>query len=245
MAEVRKPMAMDKGMTRGWLRATRSWLLAGSFLLPAAPCVFVASASHALAQAAPTAQPPVNKMYTSKLQFRLPFTLLDSERQKLKEVQLYVKTGSENWVIKETVPPTQTSFSYRAVQVGEYWFGSVTIDKAGGASPSDLGKIEPALIVVVDSQAPDLNVYVPPASSGASGTFIRCEVRDANPDPSTLKLECQQADKSWRVLESVPGSPDVFPLPTDRSWTGVVRATATDRAGNTGSREVTLKAPEP
>src|SRR5262245_16333674 len=117
---------------RGQRSEVRRWR-AGWLLLT---CVVlglrVGGEAHAQAPAAGS-----SKMYTNKLHFRLPFSLPDSERQKLNEVQLYVKMGAEPWACKESVGPAQTSFSYKATQDGEYWFGIVTVDRAGRSTPAD------------------------------------------------------------------------------------------------------------
>jgi hypothetical protein len=79
----------------------------------------------------------------------------------------------------------------------------------------------------------------------AGGECLRCEVHDANPDPSRVKLEYQTTEFAWRPLESVPGSPDLFRFPDKGSWTGQLRASATDRADNACTREITWNNPAP
>ncbi|HJT77088.1 MAG TPA: hypothetical protein VJ739_07770, partial [Gemmataceae bacterium] len=184
------------------------------------------------------------KMYTNKQQFRLPFNLDERERQKLREIQLYVKYGDEGWACRETAQPSQRAFTFHAAQDGEYSFNIVTVDKAGRPTPADVTHEAPALVVVVDTAAPDLQVIPVPAAVSPSGEdCLRCVVRDANPDPSTVKLEYQAADKSWKALEPVPGSPDLFRCPGKASWSGRLRASATDRADNHATREVALEGP--
>ncbi len=196
----------------------------------------------ARAQMPPVAAP--TKMYTNKQQFRLPFNLDERERQKLREIQLYVKHDADGWSCRETGQPMQRAFTFHADQDGEYWFNIVTVDKSGRPTPADVTHEAPALIVVVDTTAPDLNVIQVPAAVSPSGEdCLRCVVRDANPDPSTVKLEYQASDKSWKALEPVPGSPDLFRCPDKGSWTGQLRASATDRADNHATREVAMETP--
>src|SRR5207244_12281100 len=116
------------------------WRLAGVLL-----------AGVAVRAQAPGGVPPAKMQYTNRQQFRLKIDLGDADRQKLREVQLYVKGGSEPWGCKETAPPTQTHFSFKAPQDGEYWFTIVTVDKAGKATPADVTKEAPAFVVVVDT----------------------------------------------------------------------------------------------
>jgi uncharacterized repeat protein (TIGR01451 family) len=196
------------------------------------------SAVHAQA---PSGSAP-RKMYTNKMRFRLPFNLDERERQRLREIQLYVRYNAESWTMKETAPPTQKAFTFKAPQDGEYSFSIVTVDKGGRPTPADVTKEPPALVVVVDTQRPE--VEVAPAQQGGE-ECARCTVRDANPDPSTVRMEYQASDKSWRPCEPVPGSPELFRLPERSSWTGQLRATATDRADNTGTRELTWSGAAP
>jgi hypothetical protein len=183
-----------------------------------------------------------SKMYTNKQQFRLPFNLDDRERARLRDIQLFVRYNGDSWTCKETAPPAQKAFTYRAAQDGEYWFSIVTVDRTGKATPVDVAKEPPALIVVVDTQQPEVQFST---VSHAGVDCLRCEVHDANPDPSRVKLEYQTPDHTWRPVESVPGCPDLFRFPDKGSWTGQLRATATDRAENVGTREITWSTPAP
>jgi hypothetical protein len=113
------------------------------------------------------------------------------------------------------------------------------VDQHGRATPADISREAPALIVVVDTQPPDVNVTIPPTAAHAGPEdFIRCSLHDANPDPGTLKLEAQGTDKTWRALEAMPGNPELYRCPDAANWTGMLRVTATDRAGNTSMREL-------
>jgi hypothetical protein len=175
-------------------------------------------------------------MYTNKQQFRLPFNLDERDRQRLREIQLYVKYGSDGWACRETAPPTQRYFTFRAAQDGEYAFNIVTVDKAGHPTPPDVTREAPALVVVVDTQAPE--VQVAPATSSAGEECLRCSMRDANPDPASVKLEYQANDKSWHALDALPGSPELFHFPDKATWCGALRVSASDRAENTTAREI-------
>src|SRR5262245_28091587 len=225
------------------LKGEKPWAKAKGALLVVLLSSFVLVPLFALAQP-PAGAPAARMQYTNRQQFRLKIDLGDTDRQKLREVQLYVKSGNEPWACKETAPPTQTHFGFKAPQDGEYWFTIVTVDKGGKATPADVTKEAPAFIVVVDTQAPDVTVTVPPPAARAHGDdVIRCTVRDASPDPNGLKLEYQLPDKSWRLCEPVAGSPDALRCPDTAAWTGQLRVTATDLAKNTTTREVSGVAP--
>src|SRR5262249_2437063 len=160
----------------------------------------------------------------------------DADRQRLREVQLYVKGGNDGWACKETAPPNKEFFTFRAPEDGEYWFTIVTVDRNGKATPADVTREQPSFIVVVDTQPPDVTLTVPPARGGDD--LIRCVVRDANPDPSTFKLEYQSLDKSWHLLEQATGTPGAFRCPDRSAWTGALKVTATDLAKNVTIREI-------
>jgi hypothetical protein len=69
---------------------------------------------------------------------------------------------------------------------------------------------------------------------------VECKVRDANPDPAHLKVELQTGEKSWQSLAPSVNDPFLFPLPGLVPKEAVVRATATDLAGNSTMRVVHL-----
>lgn len=189
------------------------------------------------AQAQGPAPAAGGKMYTNKQQFRLPFNLGEDDRQKLREVRLYVKGPGESWVCKETTPPTQSYFSFRAREDGEYQFNIVTVDRTGRATPADVAQEAPALIVVVDTVPPEVTVQVPTPQERAAGIdLVRVTVKDGNADPEQIRAEYQASDKTWKALP--PGrKPDQFRCPANLDWTGLVRVTSVDRAGNTTVRE--------
>jgi hypothetical protein len=194
-------------------------------------------AAHAQAPAAPTTAPAPAKMFTNKQQFRLPFNLADGERLKLREIQLYVKYGNEGWTCKETATPMQKAFVYKAAQDGEYWFSIVTVDKSGRPTPVDVTREPPALIVVVDTQPPEIQV-TPATGSTPGEELVRCSIHDPNVDPNTVKAEYQAADKNWYGLQPVSGSTEMYRCPDRANWTGALRVSAADRAENVTTREI-------
>src|SRR5713226_6355545 len=118
------------------------------------------------------------KRFSKNAQFKLPLQMGDAERQTLREVQLYVKHGTDTWVCVDKAQPTQAYFPFKAVEDGEYWFSIVTLDQAGRATPADLSREPPILVVVVDTQAPRLELTALPATAG--GNVFRCEAQDVN-----------------------------------------------------------------
>jgi hypothetical protein len=183
------------------------------------------------------------KRFSKNAQFKLPLQMGDAERQTLREVQLYVKHGTDTWVCVDKAQPTQAYFPFKAVEDGEYWFSIVTLDQAGRATPADLSREPPILIVVVDTQAPRLELTALPATAG--GNVFRCEAQDVNLLPGSLKVEYQASDMTWLPLDPVTGTTDLFSVPGDKIGTGLVRATVADRANNIASRELSMKVATP
>jgi hypothetical protein len=189
----------------------------------------------------------VQTVYTNRVSFTLPVKIDDRDRAELRELKFYAKSlqgpRSGEWVGVETAIPTKSKFGYRVTQDGEYWFAFVTVDKAGRIAPADLEKAPPGLVVVVDTKAPEVDVQRLPAASGEM--FLQCQIRDANPDYATLKLEYKGIDRAWHALEPTPDAPGVFKVPDKSVLRGVVRASASDKAGNQTVREVDMGREQP
>lgn len=185
------------------------------------------------------AGPLPNKIYTNRPAFKLPLRIDAEERARLREVQLYMKNGAAGvWALKEAGAPTQTEFTCRVPADGEYWFTVVTVDKNGKQNPEDVSKETPGVIVVVDTQAPEIDLEALPVTGG--DPVVQCVVQDVNLDPAKTKVECQTAMSLWQPLEAVPGQSNVYKLPAGSSFAGVVRAVASDRAKNTATKELKM-----
>ena len=147
--------------------------------------ILALNSGPALAQAPGAAAKEARKIYTNKTLYNLPVQIDQKVRTTLREVALYVKIGSADWVRQETGAPHTTAFSYRAGQDGEYWFSLVLVDKNGRQTPADLNKEPPLLQVVVDTHEPvvDLQPWMGPDNE----TLLRCTIQDANPDYQSPK----------------------------------------------------------
>ena len=204
-------------------------------LMGAALAAFLGLAPSGFGQDAP---PQAKKHFSRKSTFRIPIQIEDREREDLKELRLFVRTPEGEWVRKESAPATHTAFSFRAERDGEYWFSIVTVDKAGKSNPPDPTHEEPGLIVVVDTQLPEIDVR--PLSISTGQVYLQCRMVDANPDYSSVKIDFQAADGSWQPLEGLANAPGVVQLPSPRVLDGKVRVRAADKAGNTVEREIDL-----
>jgi len=184
----------------------------------------------------PGQRPQTAKTYMNKMVFHLPVLIDNQARASLRELRLYAKEAPDQpWVLKEKAPPSQRLFTYRAAQDGEYWFMVVSVDHHGRAIPADISREEPGLVVVLDTKAPTLNLRLLPAN--AEGLVLQCDIRDDNLDPFKKRVEFQTADKQWHVLEPLPGQPDQYCVPRQAKFTGFVRLSAVDFAGNTAIQE--------
>ena len=176
------------------------------------------------------------KHYHNKTSFRIPVVIDDAERKSLQEIQLWVRRLPGEWNCVATAAANQTSFTYQAPADGEYWFNVTTVDRSGKTTPPNPAQQEPALIVVVDTQAP--NIEVKPAMQAGGSLHLQCRLLDANPDYGTVHLAVETADGSWQPLEAVPGNPGVFKWPNTVAPEGRVQVKAADKAGNSVEREV-------
>jgi hypothetical protein len=193
-------------------------------------------------QAQMPAAPVLKKIYTNKAAFKLPLQIAEPMRGQLREVLLYMKDGADGpWTLKESVSPSQKEFICRVAHDGEYSFAVGTLDKNGQRIPADLNQITPNVIVVVDRQAPDVDVHAVIGTVGESE--VQCLVRDANPDSSKTKLEYLAADQSWQPMEPVAGRPGFFKASVPDALRNGVRATVTDLACNTTTKEINLCQP--
>ena len=187
-------------------------------------------------QSAPSESAPVQRNYLNKNNIRLPIQISEGTRASLKEVQLYIKENAGSpWVLRDKVAPTQQSFAVHLPHDGEYAFTILTVDKQGNRSPADLRNEPAGLIVVIDTQAPQIELtnlgHVP------EGQLIQFEVRDANLDGARVRFAFQGGDRVFRALEPVAGRDNVYCIPVQAVCSGLVRASADDLAGNIASFE--------
>ncbi|MCS7046365.1 MAG: hypothetical protein NZO58_08425, partial [Gemmataceae bacterium] len=199
--------------------------------------------SLGFAQESPAPAGPV-RTYLNKATIQLPIIIDERSRPHLQGVQLWVKDGpTAAWRLCDKAPPTQREFTFRAPQEGEYWFNIVSIDRAGRASPADVTREAPALIVTIDTQPRQVEVF--PAHTTPEGHFIRFQCRDPHLDVFKSRFLYQTADMVWRPLDAVPGKSDLYCVPAQANWTGNVRAVAVDLAGNVTTREMHLTMGQP
>jgi hypothetical protein len=209
--------------------------------LPALLAVLVSIGLAGTTRANPPAgDPSTNKHYTREPGFSLPIRIDDKSRSTIKEVLLYVKAGQDQWQLKESAPPSQMAFKFKAPHDGEYWFTLVTVDNKGVQSPADVSRVPPEeiVMVVVDTEPPAFDVQPMRVASG--DLLLKCVISDTNPDYKSLRITYRGSDQTTHVLEQLPGQQGFFRLPSAEVLLNPVRVTVTDLALNTTTREVSL-----
>jgi hypothetical protein len=201
--------------------------------------VLSALAGLALTATAAAQNPP--PIFTKNAALRLPIQLDDRARAEVAEVQLYVRRPNGDWECVQTAPPSQTVFDFRASEDGEYRFTFVTVDRRGTKTPANPVLVPPHRTVIIDATPPDVSAE-PRTMKGE--TFLQCQVRDANPDWSTLRVVYLTPDNTWQPLTPAGSdSPTLFRVPNSNVFNGKIRVTVADRAGNRTTREIDMGDP--
>lgn len=182
-------------------------------------------------------EPEPNKSYVNARDFRLPIVIDDWDRAGLREIWLYGKSGTGDWARQQKVPANGTFFSCTVPGDGEYCYSVVCVDPAGKEIPPITSRTAPDMVIVVDTQVPEVDVSPLSASDKRS---LRVTIQDANPDYSSVRLEYQAADKTWKALQPISNSAGVFRLP--EAPPGLVRVSAADKAVNKVRREFNFAA---
>ncbi|MFO0957026.1 MAG: hypothetical protein U0800_06100 [Isosphaeraceae bacterium] len=211
------------------------WLLGlGCFL---ALAIGLPRASAALQKPpAATAQPnePAPRIFHKARSFKIPFSMEQSERARLSEVQLWFSADrGGRWEPSDRATPDRTTFQFHAPGDGEYWFAVRTKDTRGRLYPSDEEDVEPRLKVVVDTTAPTLVLTL--KERRGSIVHLHYEARDENLDLTKLHLQYQaEGATSWRSVplkaRILPANDVVFDAATADLLR--IRGTIMDRAGN-------------
>jgi hypothetical protein len=210
----------------------------------------LAAAGHAAALGAqapdpaatkPAEPPPgaLQRTYLNKGIIQLPIQIDERARTQVKEIQLFVKTKADaSWQKYARATWGQNVFTFNAPHDGEFWFAMLTVDHQGRTTPPDINKEGPGLIVIVDRQAPQ--VELSNLGSTPDGELIQCEALDDYIDPQKTRVHYQTGDKVFRPLEPQAGKTNVFCIPAQAAFTGMLRMSAVDLAGNVSTREVHL-----
>lgn len=189
-------------------------------------------------QATPNSGIPaaLKRTFTKNTSFSLPIQMDESVRATLKEVRLYVKIGSSEWIQHEVATPQTPHFTCHAPADGEYCFALMTVEKNGRQTPSEIRNQPPAMRVVVDTRVPVLEAS---AAQEAGETILRIRVIDANPDLQSIRATVL-TDAGDRSLSPIVGQPGAFRLnATDLQMP--IRIAASDMSGNLTTRDVVAR----
>lgn len=206
----------------------KRWLLAGV-------------AGVAFAFGAAQAQTPA-PIYTKNMTLRLPVQLDDRTKAEVAEIKLYVRGPAGVWECVQTSPSTQNVFDYKAPTDGEYQFTFVTVDRRGIATPRSVETAPPHRLVVVDSTPPMVSAQLKQTKAGEM--LLECQIRDANPDLSTLRAKFLAPGNAWQPLVPVgTDNPGTFKVPSTVVIENKVRVEVADKAGNRTTQDIDLNNP--
>ncbi len=181
--------------------------------------------------------------------FSIPFKV-DNANESYIEVQLYLsRDRGKSWQFHSRQKPDAGEFPFRSSGDGEYWFALKTLDRNRQLYPD--GKItRPELIVVVDTEIPELDASV--QSDAAGRVVCRWVARDPHLLPNSLRIQYRPAhansDADWMQVP-VQLNPQVagdtysdqlgwWPASTDSLL--LVRIEIADAAGNIARQERTV-----
>jgi hypothetical protein len=137
-------------------------------------------------------------LFINQRTFKVPVRIEPGRGKRLKQVLLYCSTDQgQSWREVGTIPPSADAFSFRVPRDGIYRFAVQTEDTDGRRSPASLDTLPPALVVCVDTQAPQAALKLGPGRSGI--LVVEWEVRDDNLDPRSVTLEYRPVgEETWR-----------------------------------------------
>ena len=170
---------------------------------------------------------------TKSNSFRLPFEMEAAEDQPVQGYAVLFASHNEGpWRQIQRMPLSAGGFQFSAPSDGLWEFDIRMTDRAGVPDPAD-GPLSPSMRVMVDTQAPTIDLDL--IDAGQGDILLRWNCAEEISDGS-LKLEYSEAhDGRWRPL-NVPAA--VHGETTIHTRGGVsitVRGTVSDKAGNTGN----------
>jgi hypothetical protein len=175
--------------------------------------------------------------------FRFPLQPIPPEqRARIAELQLWYSTDQgATWHECASAPPDGKDFDVNVTTDGLYWFAICVYDKLGGHSPKDLTKLVPRGKVLIDSVRPD--VHIVSAKREGDSVVVRWDIKELNPDLSTLKLEYRTQDRPfWFTAAVTPALQGEGSFRCSDPGPVAVRVQLKDQADNTSSAEYHLPA---
>ena len=186
------------------------------------------------------AQQLPNPIFTNQPNFRIPYRFDAAEMRRLsaKEIRLFLsRNGGLDWQHVQTVAPEASRFDFKAPTDGEFWFAVRTLDGRNQLHP-DANVVEPGLIVIVDRQAPDLQLLLQQFEAGK--VSLSWSASDANLDTTKLSLEFSQAGAEWQPVSVKAQAAGQTAWSVPNGGQVSVRGSVADRAGNVGSTQTAI-----
>jgi hypothetical protein len=148
--------------------------------------------------------------YMGSPKFSIPIRILPQKRGDIAKLLLYVsKDEGRNWTVATDAKPDQEAFPFFAQGDGPYWFKVAVVGKNGQQDPSaqDIYTAPVGQRIVVDTTRPDVKLVM--TERRGDEIYVKWEIREENPDPTTLKLEYRTTDMAndqWTPVAATPDS---------------------------------------
>ena len=179
--------------------------------------------------------PKIN--YTKQIRFWIPFEP-DGAINRLRLVELHVsRDQGRTWSKFDSTGPTSRGFQFFAESDGIYGFTVRTIDLENRPFPETLQGSQPQLVVCVDTAPPSVRLF---PLSPQEGIGVGWDIRDANLDLGTFRLEGRAPGGDWRPLQVDPAAAGRWSWQAGGAGMDEVRLQVRDRAGNPGEATTSL-----
>lgn len=149
--------------------------------------------------------------------------------------------GGRTWEKLNTVPASNSSFTFSAPRDGHYSFAIRTTDAQGNLQQAIQGSA-PELEVIVDTVAPEIRLEL--LDGGNGQVMINWITRDGSVVPQSLVMECADgADGRWKPVKFSPSASGQATVQAPAGSVVSVRASVEDKAGNRGesSSQIVLR----
>jgi hypothetical protein len=164
-------------------------------------------------------------VYTPHPSMRFPFRIRPDERERTREVVLFVSAdGGETWKEVSRAAPDAGGLPFDAPRDGRYLLTVSLADQGGNLTPAK-PRASAASVVVVDRKRPEITFRT---SDDDGVVTLDWQIDEENPDLSTFLLEGRVKGK-W---ERIPVQPAMSGRRVLRPGTNGARLLIRDLAGN-------------
>lgn len=179
----------------------------------------------------------VEPLRTNGPSFRIPFAVDQAKAGSSATAILFASRDGGPMEPVQRVAASERSFYFLAPSDGKFQFAVRMTDPQGNLIGED-GPLLPELEVIVDSQAPEIQLQLSETSPGEA--VLEWSFADDDVDPSTLKIEYLVSSVGqWQpVSAGFPGfgaAANRTKISSNPGQSIAVRATVKDKAGNAGN----------